>query len=240
MVGNVTGDFQSNNGLFGGSAMLSGTQKGFYFLGRASYREAKNYENSIDGRVYGTSFRETDGTLALGVNKSWGYSHLDLSLYNDVQAIPDGSRDSATRQFTKQITEADTVRPIVSSQELNSYNIPVLHQLVQMYRAFSANSFNIGPGRLAVNVGFERSVRREFSHPEAGDVPGLYLKLNTYTYDAKYFFTFLDGWEGTVGVNGMYQTNDVYGRHRVYHTLVSPVRYRPVCQCAAQLEQAGC
>ena len=51
---------------------------------------------------------------------------LGLSMFDDLQEIPDGSRDSATRKFTKQITEDDTFRPIVSDAELNSYKISAI------------------------------------------------------------------------------------------------------------------
>jgi iron complex outermembrane receptor protein len=209
IVGNVMGEYQGNNGMAGGSAVLTGMNKGFFWLGRVSHKEAKNYRNEVDGRVYGTGFKETDANASIGLNKHWGYSHLDLSMYDNLQSIPDGSRDSASRRFTKQITEEDTLRPIVSDEELNSYAIPVMHQRVQHYRLSSTNSFKIGTGRLAVNLGFERSVRREYSHPQAASVPGLYLKLNTYIYDLKYYLAEIKGWDVTFGLNGMYQTNDV-------------------------------
>ncbi|PSL50009.1 iron complex outermembrane receptor protein [Chitinophaga niastensis] len=209
IIGNVMAEYQTNNGLAGGSAMMSGNNKGFTWLARLSRKEAKNYQNKIDGRVYGTNFKETDASASLGINRGWGFSHLDLSMYDDLQAIPDGSRDSASRKFTKRITEDDTERPIVSDKELNSYGLPVLHQHVQHYRAFSSNSFNLGESSLSVGLGFEKSVRREFSHPEQGDVPGLYLKLNTLTYDIKYYFPEWGGWDLTAGVNGMYQSNNV-------------------------------
>ncbi|MFX8856497.1 hypothetical protein ABTM81_20005, partial [Acinetobacter baumannii] len=85
--------------------------------------------------VYNTGFKETAANLFFGLHKKWGYSHVSVSLYDNLQEIPNGSRDSATRKFTKQITEADTLRPIVSNDELNSYSISVLHQRVQHYRA---------------------------------------------------------------------------------------------------------
>ncbi|MGG2377310.1 hypothetical protein ACE400_29330, partial [Salmonella enterica] len=86
--------------------------------------------------------------------------------------------------------EIDTVRQIVSDADLNSYKIETLHQHVQHYRLFSGNNFVFNNGsRLLFNLGFQRSIRREYSHPEVPyqKVPGLYLQLNTYTYDLKYF-----------------------------------------------------
>ena len=68
-------------------------------MGRVSHKQATNYQNKIDGRVYGTAFNENDATLSLGLHRAFGYSHLNISLYDDLQEIPDGSRDSATRQI---------------------------------------------------------------------------------------------------------------------------------------------
>jgi len=208
IIGTVTSEYQSNNNLIGGSGMMTGNQNGFTWLGRISHKQAMDYQDPVDGRVYGTNYNETDANATFGINKKWGFTHLDLSMFNDLQAIPDGSRDSATRQFTKQITEIDTFRPVVSNKELNTYAIPTLHQHIQHYRAMLSNSFNLWEGQLIVNAGFERSIRQEFSHPEYPDMAGLYLQLNTYTYDVKYNFKSLGGWDFTAGVNGMYQTND--------------------------------
>ncbi len=207
-IGNISGEYQTNNGLIAGSAMLAGTKNSFTWMGRASYKTATNYRNNIDGRVYGTGFKELDFSGLIGINRSWGYSHLGISTFNDLQEIPDGSRDSASRKFTKQITEEDTTRPIVSDEELRSYKISALHQRVQHYRIYSTNNFVLGKSRLGINLAFQKSIRQEFSHPQ-NPVAGLYLKLNTLSYDAKYYFPEKNGWSVTSGVNGMYQTNNV-------------------------------
>jgi len=205
--GDVQAEFQTNNGLFGGSAMMEGTKNGLEWMGRLSHKEASNYSDRADGRVYNTAFNETDATASIGLHRAFGYSHLNISLFDDLQEIPDGSRDSATRQFTKQITDSDTYRPIVSEKELHSYAITPLHQHVQLFHIYSTNNFVLGYGRLTVNLGFERSVRREFSHPQQPDIPGLFLQLNSYVYDVKYYFPSFDGWDITTGINGMYQQN---------------------------------
>ena len=207
LKGSVLSNYQSNNGLIGLSASLAGNNNGFIWNGRISHKEASNYQNAIDGRVYGTAFNEYDASGMIGITRQWGYSHLNFSVYDDVQSIPDGSRDSITRAFTKQITEADTYRPIVSKSDLSSYQIPTLHQHIQHFRIYLANNFIIGKSKLAVNLGYQENVRREFSHPENADIAGLYLNLKTVTYDAKYYFPEIKGWETTVGVNGMYQLN---------------------------------
>ncbi len=209
IIGDVTAEYQTNNGMFGGSGMIAGTKNGFEWMGRVSHKEATNYRNKIDGRVFGTSFQENDASVSLGLHGAFGYSHLSLSMFDDLQEIPDGSRDSASRRFTKQVTEDDLFRPEVTNSELKSYAMTPLHQHVQHYRAYSNNNFNLGKGRLVVDLGFQRSVRREFSHPEMSDVAGLYLQLNSYMYDVKYYFPEWSGWQLSAGINGMYQQNKV-------------------------------
>jgi iron complex outermembrane receptor protein len=208
MIGDVTVDYQTNNKYFGGSAMLGATRNGVEWMARISHKQAVDYQDKTDGRVFGTAFNETDANASLGLHRKWGYSHLDFVLYDDLQEIPDGSRDSATGRFTRQISEEDSVRQIVSNADLNSYSIEKLHQHVQHYRVFSGNSFILGEyGRLQVNLGFQRSVRREFSHPVLSAIPGLYLQSNSYTYDLKYFLPEFNDWSITAGINGMYQDN---------------------------------
>lgn len=206
-LGYVSGIYGTNNGLVNGSVRLQGNQNGFVWGLQASNKEAKNYQNQHDGRVYATGFKEKDARVMLGLNKSWGYSYLNASLFDDIQDIPDGSRDSLTRKFTKQINEADTFRPIVPNSVLNSYAIPTLHQHVQLYRIYNTSNFVLGNGNLMVNLGYQYSHRREFTHPEAASIPGLNLQLSTYTYDVKYNFVLGNGYETSVGVNGMYQNN---------------------------------
>jgi iron complex outermembrane receptor protein len=208
IIGNILTDYQTNNRLIENSASVAGHSNDITWGGTFTHKIATNYKNKFDGRVYNTGFAETDASANMGIYKNWGFSRIGISMYNDLQEIPDGSRDSATRRFTKQITEADIFRPIVSDEELNSYKISALHQHVQHYTIYNSNSFLIGSGRLAVSLAFQRDIRKEFSHPEV-EIPGLYLKLNTYSYDAKYYFHESKGFSVTTGINGMYQNNDV-------------------------------
>ncbi|WP_417431211.1 TonB-dependent receptor [Halpernia sp.] len=209
--GSATTEFQTNNGMFGGSLFLTGNKNGFEYGARFSKQLAKNYRNKIDGRVYNTGFNQTAADVFLGLHKKWGFSHLNLSLFNDLQEVPDGTRDSLSRKFTKQITELDNYRPIVPESELNTYKISVLHQKVQHYRAFLKNTFYLGNSRLDANFAYQSSERKEYSHPEIPyqNVPGLDLKLNTFNYDLKYNLPPFDDWEIVFGVNGMVQKNDV-------------------------------
>lgn len=209
--GHIETNYQTNNVLLGAHAAVVGNRNGFVWGGEASHKQATNYQNKHDGRVYGTAFNETDFSGFAGFNKEWGYSHLRFSSFNDLQEIPDGSRDSLTRKFTRQISEADLFRPIVSGEELNSYKIAVLHQNIRHYNIHLSNNFIIGKSKLGITLGYQQNFRREFSHPEYPSIPGLNLDLKTFTYDIKYKFPESKGWESTLGINGMYQHNSNKG-----------------------------
>jgi len=207
ILGSVSEVYGTNNGLFNSSFRLQGNNNGFVWGTQISEKLAKDYQNPHDGRDYATNFNEKDARVVIGLNKSWGSTYLNASLFDDLQAIPDGSRDSLTRQFTQQITDADVTRTIVPESVLNSYAIPVLHQHVQLYRIYDNSNIVLGSGNLFVNLGYQYSHRREFTHPEDALTPGLNLELHTYTYDVKYDFDIGKGYETTFGVNGMDQNN---------------------------------
>jgi iron complex outermembrane receptor protein len=207
ILGYVSEIYGTNNGLLNESFRLQGNQNGFVWGTQLSDKIAKDYQNPHDGRDYATNFDEKDARAMIGLNKSWGSTYLNASLFDDLQAIPDGSRDSLTRQFTQQITDADVFRTIVPQSVLNSYAIPVLHQHVQLYRIYDNSNIALGNGNLIVNLGYQYSHRREFTHPQDPGTPGLNLELHTYTYDVKYDFDMGKGYETTFGVNGMYQDN---------------------------------
>jgi len=211
ILGSVTGIYGTNNSLLNGSFRLQGNQKGLVWGTIISTKAAKNYQNAHDGRVYGTNFLERDARAMIGLNKSWGYSYLNFSAFDDRQAIPDGSRDSLTRQFTKQVSEADNFRPVVPASELNSYSLSPLYQHVELYRIYDNSNFTLGSGNLIVNLGYEFSHRREYTHPSEPDIPGLNLHLHTYTYDFKYNFNWGNDYETTIGVNGQFQNNTIGG-----------------------------
>ncbi|MFC4231836.1 TonB-dependent receptor [Parasediminibacterium paludis] len=207
-IGDVVLDYQTNNKFIGGSAMLGSTQNGFEWMGRISHKQATNYQNKYDGRVFGTAFNETDASASIGLHRKWGYSHMNFILFDDLQEIPDGSRDSASYRFTRQITEIDTARQIVSDADLKSYKIEKIHQHVQHYRVYWNNNIVVGNGNhLSVNFGYQHSIRREYSHPILFTIPGLYLQLTSFTYDLKYSFREFNNWNITTGINGMYQQN---------------------------------
>ncbi len=204
-------EYQSNNGLVGNGARLTYSKNGWAYALRGSYRIAKNYTNTIDGRVYNTGFRETNASATVQHFSSKGYSNLNLTLHDNLQGIPDGSRDSLTRKFTKQIYEGSDddikTRPIVSVAELNAYELSPLHQHIQHYRIYSNNHYETGKGDIDFTIAFQQNIRREYNHPTMPEQAGMYVQLNTCNYGFRYNAPAFLKTEVSVGINGMYQNN---------------------------------
>ncbi len=206
-------EYQGNNGLIGNGFRLSSGNTHWLWIVRGAYRIAKNYTNAVDGRVFNTGFQEKNASALLGYKTAKGFTHLNFSLYDNLQGIPDGSRDSLTRKFTQQIYEGDQDdiknRPIVSNAELNSYTLNPLHQRIQHYRGYVNNYYQLGKGDINMLIALTQNIRREFNHPTAPDQAGTYLRLNTINYSVRYNAPEFSGIETSAGVNGMFQNNKI-------------------------------
>ena len=210
LKGDATMNYQSNNGMVGSSIGLGYVKNDWKYSFRASGKMAHSYRNKIDGLVYGTAFKEYNLLASARVDKKWGFSKTALTYYDNLMEIPDGSRDSLSRKFTRQVLDdGDDIknRPIVPNDELNSYKINPLHQHIQHTRVYNTSQFKFGNSDLNLLIGGQQSVRREFNHPTLPNQAGLYVVLNTLNYDLKYNLPDFGGIESTVGINGMYQTN---------------------------------
>jgi iron complex outermembrane recepter protein len=209
--GRVVSEYQSNNGLVGNGFRLGQHGTNWIWSAKGSYRIAKNYSNTSDGRVYNTGFREANAALMLGYRSANGYTHLNATAYDNLQGIPDGSRDSLTRKFTRQVYEGGlddiTQRPVVSDIMLNSYALSPLHQHIQHYRLYTNNHYRLRQGELEASLGVQQNIRREYSHPTVPNQAALFVRLNTINYGIKYLLPAFSNIELTVGANGMYQQN---------------------------------
>ncbi|MCZ4222644.1 TonB-dependent receptor [Pedobacter rhodius] len=210
LKGDFTSNYQSNNGMIGSSIGLAYIKNDWKYSFRATGKTAHNYYNPVDAYVFGTAFREYNFSASARVDKKWGYSKTALTYYDNLMEIPDGSRDSLSRRFTRQVLDAgDDIknRPIVPENELTSYSINPLHQHIQHYRFYNTSQFKFGSSDLNFLIGAQQSVRREFNHPTVPEQAGLYVVLNTLNYDLKYNLPDFAGIESTLGINGMFQGN---------------------------------
>lgn len=209
--GKFFSEHQTNNGLYGNGLRLTYGSSRWSVALRGSYRIAKNYRNNIDGAVFNTGFRETNASASIRHTSEKGSSVLNFTLYNNLQGVPDGSRDSTTRKFTKQIFEgnADDVksRPVVSDEELNSYRLSPLHQHIQHLRLYLNNHYELGKGDVTFLLGLQQNFRREYNHPTLPRQAGMFIRLNTVNYSFSYNAPTIANTDVTAGFNGMYQNN---------------------------------
>lgn len=210
LSGDVVLDYQGNNGMVGSSIGAGFKSNDWKYSFRATSKQAHNYANKIDGLVYGTAFKEFNASASARLDKNWGFTKIAATLYDNKQEIPDGSRDSLSRKFTRQTLDLGDVisnRPIVPDNQLRNYGINALHQRIQHYRLYNTSEFKIKDGTLGVLLGAQQSIRREYNHATLPNQPGLYVVLNTLSYDVKYNLPSVKGIETTIGLNGMYQDN---------------------------------
>lgn len=209
--GDAATEYHSNNGMIGATTGLYYKKDRFSWSVRGSLKAAMDYRNPVDQRVYNTGYREKNLSLLLGWENSKTKNHLQFNLYDNLQEIPDGSRDSVSRAFTQQVAEADKddikQRPIVPAAELSTYRLAGLHQHIQHYRVYHKGNYNLGKGELNLLTGFQQNIRREYNHPTALQQAGLFVALNTLNYEARYRFPKWAGPDIHIGVNGMYQSN---------------------------------
>ncbi len=191
--GNVTTNFQTNNGLIGYSANLRGNQNGFIWDARLSGKRAHDFQNDIDGWVDNSAFRENAASTLLGLNRAWGFSHLTLSLYNLKPGIVGGGHDHG---------DEETDHDQEEERDSRSYQPEAPFQEINHYKAVWDNKLYLGEGRLDASFGFQQNNRKEF---ESANEYGLYFKLNTLSYDLKYALATNNNWTLTCGIGGMWQ-----------------------------------
>jgi iron complex outermembrane receptor protein len=211
IVGKFISEYQSNNGLIGHGLRLGYGKHHWMANMQGSFRVAGNYTNKVDETVYNTGFSEYNASGSVGYSSTKGVSNLNLTWYDNLQGIPDGSRDSLTRRFTKQVDEfsIDNVksRPIALDEELHSYQLSPLHQHIQHARIYSNHHYQIGKGDMDGSLGFQQNIRREYNHPSDPLQPGLFVRLNTVNYGVRYHLPEFSAFQISLGVNGMVQDN---------------------------------
>lgn len=204
--GNLMSAFNDNNGLRAISANLAAHDKsGFNWNIYGTSKSAADYRNKYDGRVFNSRFKENNFGGYLGINKSWGYSHLLISSFNQQLGVVEGARDIASGAFL--IFPESPAERVATNDELNSRQFYTPGQNINHFKIASDNNIAVGSGRLAMNIGFQRNQRKELGDPDAPTVPELYFDLKTVNYNIQYHAAEKNGWRTAYGVNGMFQQN---------------------------------
>ena len=208
--GSVAAEYQTNNGLQNYSVNLGGNHDGFVWDGRYSRKQAHDYKNHYDGRVFNSRFKEYAASGMFGLNKNWGHSHLHFSYYQLNPGIVEGERDEETGRFIMPVVKNGEADEMVYDGS-KSYSLSVPFQKVYHYKVVSENAFFIGEGQLKAIVGYQQNIRKEFEDVLDPDECELHLKLHTVNYNIHYLTSDIAGWRIASGVNGMWQRNVNHG-----------------------------
>jgi iron complex outermembrane receptor protein len=187
---NFAANYQSNNQLMANSIMSSGTKKSINWNIRATDKSAADYKNAADGKVYNSGFNEQDVSAMLGINKSWGYSQISFSSFNQQLALVEGDRDSTGAFITSTLNQINTPYQKIGHQKITSSTLWVL-----------------GNAKLNIDLALQNNKRREFANPDLPDKAALFFNLTTFNYTAKLSFQTLNKWQYSTGLNGMLQSN---------------------------------
>jgi iron complex outermembrane receptor protein len=195
--GEVLSTYQSNNGLSGSSVMLQGNSNGFVWRARGSVKSAYSY-NAPGGRIANTGFNERNFSGQLGLNKKWGYAHLNLSSFKNNIGLPDFSRND-DGQFEDENGE------ILTDKQLKDRTLFLPFQDIRHYKVALNSHLLFNSGRLRTTIAYQNNQRRELEDDRIN--PSLFFDLKTYSSDFKYYFNENNGWEPVIGLSGSLQDN---------------------------------
>ncbi|MFD1315897.1 TonB-dependent receptor [Namhaeicola litoreus] len=197
---NISQDFFSNTLGSATSVGVKTSKDIFKFLVRGTYNTHSDYEIPNGDRITNTRFNEKDLKLGLGLNLNNYVSEIRYN-YNDAEiGITEGINDQSTSK-TLELPYQDIQNHIIS-----------LH-----------NHFFLNKAKIDLNLGYVINNRKEFEEHEEEDhgfepheeeehmEAALDMKLQTFTYDAKYYFPNFKKFETIMGVQGMFQSNKNFG-----------------------------
>jgi iron complex outermembrane receptor protein len=211
--GNILGNWQSNNGLLSFNGNLAGNNNGFNWNTYVSGKSAGSYKNKYDGRVLNSGFNELNFGGYAGINKKWGYSHLVFSRFNQEIGLIEGDRDDNNGKFL--LYTGTPLERIATNDDLESRDLFIPRQHIIHTKLVSDNNFTAGKNRIKLNLGFQNNQRMEFGNPEDEKEKELFFNLNTINYNLQLALAEKNEWRTSVGVNGIYQTNENKGAEAI-------------------------
>lgn len=209
MRGQVLMNYQTNSNLRALHARLGGnTHGGFSWNGWATGKEAQDYQNRYDGRVFNSRFQNLNFGGAVGIAGSKGSSKILFSQFTQHLGLVEGDRDSATGRFLRMVDNRGTAEEMLAASNDKSYTPNTPSQRIRHRKLVWSNTLFLPNGnRLSLTLGGQENLRREYGDVLAPDVPGLSLQLRTATYDLRYTLAEKNGWSLTLGSGGMAQQN---------------------------------
>ena len=209
MKGNLLSNYQSNNGLLAINGNIAANKNGLNWNLYGTFKSAGDYKNKYDGKVLNSRFNEKNFGGYIGINKSWGYSHIIFSRFDQRIGLIEGERDNATGKFL--LFSGTPIERVATKADLDTRDLFVPQQRVQHNKFILDNNFAINKVRLKINLGYQNNQRQEFGNPEDSREKSLFFDLKTINYNMQLQLPERKEWHTTIGINGMRQTNENKG-----------------------------
>jgi iron complex outermembrane recepter protein len=216
MKADVMYNYQTNNGLMNAMAHIAGTKNGIAWSARIDNTMAHAYQNPNDSYVLNSQFSNfnTDGTI--GIHRKWGYTQLHAGYFEMHTGIVDGTRDSATGLQERPVAYpdlngGDPTYELPTHQEQVTYTPFVINQRIRHSKIVWDNSFAVGDGKIKAIVSWQKNSRQENNDPTVPNTPIIFYSSNAITYDLRYIFPERNGFNMSVGTNGVYQSSKSLG-----------------------------
>ncbi|MBG6235132.1 iron complex outermembrane receptor protein [Pedobacter sp. CAN_A7] len=191
LQGELLSNYATNSGLTGTSLMLQGNENGFVYRARGSYKNAHSFKTPT-GYLPNSGFNETSFNGQLGLNKHWGYAHLDVSSFRTNLGFYEPAVNAAG-QFV------DEDENTFTNDQLTSRSLAFPKQDVRHFKIAMNSNILFNSGSLKTTLGYQKNNRKELE--AADEVPELLLNMHTYTYDFKYSFKPVNGWAPVIGTS---------------------------------------
>ncbi|WP_432709575.1 TonB-dependent receptor, partial [Pedobacter sp.] len=198
LQGELLSNYATNSGLIGSSLMLQGNENGFVYRARGSYKNAHSFKTPT-GYLPNSGFNETSFNGQLGLNKHWGYAHLDVSSFRTNLGFYEPAVNAAG-QFVDEDGNTFT------NDQLTSRSLAFPKQDVRHFKLALNSNILFNSGSLKTTLGYQKNNRKELE--AADEVPELMLNMHTYTYDFKYSFKPANGWAPVLGTSGEFVRSD--------------------------------
>jgi iron complex outermembrane recepter protein len=211
--GSLLTNYQTNNRLQSYHANIAGNKEGFSWNAYGTRKSAGDYRNDYDGRVLNSRFGEYNVGGYIGLNRSWGYSHLIVSSFNQKAGIVEGDRDAATGAFL--LFGGSPLERIAMASDLKGRKPLVPYQHIRHKKIALDNSVTVGRSRIKANIGLQQNNRTELGNPEEPQEQELHFDLRTATYNLQWQLPEMRQWRTTIGLSGMNQQNRNKGEERI-------------------------
>lgn len=194
-------------GAAGGDLRLPG-------LGRTGYRvrltsRVAGNAGAPDYYLTNTGFRELNGSLSLGVARTWGRADLLVSRFGTelgvLQQAHAGNFDDLMRAMREPPPDSSFAYGIGRPNQRVEHTVARLRVVRTLPR----------DQQLEVVYGFQYNQRREFdAHGPIRNqgIPAFHLRLFSNSLDARFTHAPLLGWRGTVGASALAQGNQTLGK----------------------------